>query len=134
MAGGRQHCSRRKFQQYYRSSFVFHPKQNIKFSVVLPPCSSDIHYYRLAPDIRHHCVTALCLVHPSPSHLISDQRLDVAEVCLGNMGNAKGAAAVRRAKAEEPEKEAAVAQVSVREGVCEREMAWPVSLIQHTHE
>ncbi len=35
----------------------------------------------------------------------------MAEVCLGNMGNAKGAAAVRRAKADEPEKEAAVAQV-----------------------
>ena len=71
MAGGRHHCSRRKFQQYYRSPFVFHRKQNIEFSVVLPPCSSDIHYYRLAPDIRHHCVTALCLVHPTLTPLRS---------------------------------------------------------------
>ena len=29
---------------------------------------------------------------------VKTKRLDVAEVCLGNMGNAKGAAAVRLAK------------------------------------
>jgi hypothetical protein len=42
--------------------------------------------------------------------------LDVAEVCLGHMGHARGAAAVRIAKAEIAELEARVASVCV----CER--------------
>ena len=42
---------------------------------------------------------------------VKSKRLDVAEVCLGNMGHARGAKAVREAK-EEPEKDAAVAMVA----------------------
>jgi intraflagellar transport protein 140 len=47
---------------------------------------------------------------------VKTQRLDVAEVCLGNMGNAKGAAAVRKAK-EEPEPAVAVAQLAIQLGL-----------------
>ena len=49
---------------------------------------------------------------------VKTKRLDVAEVCLGNMGHARGAAAVRRAK-EEPEPEAAVAAVAIQLGLLE---------------
>ena len=44
---------------------------------------------------------------------VRTRRLDVAEVCLGNMGNARGAKAVREAK-KEPEKEAQVAQLAIQ--------------------
>ena len=47
---------------------------------------------------------------------VKTKRLDVAEVCLSNMGNAKGAAAVRLAKLE-PEKEVAIAMVAIQLGL-----------------
>jgi intraflagellar transport protein 140 len=46
---------------------------------------------------------------------VKTKRLDVAEVCLGNMGYARGAAAVREAK-KEPEPEAAIAMVAIQLG------------------
>ena len=49
---------------------------------------------------------------------VKTKRLDVAEVCLGNMGHARGAAAVRLAK-NEPELEAAVGAVAVQLGLLE---------------
>lgn len=50
---------------------------------------------------------------------VKTKRLDVAEVCLGNMGHARGAKAVREAKANEPEHEARVAMVAVQLGLLE---------------
>ncbi|GMI07811.1 hypothetical protein TrVE_jg6403 [Triparma verrucosa] len=47
---------------------------------------------------------------------VKTKRLDVAEVCLGNMGHARGAAAVREAK-KEPEVEAAIAAVAIQLGL-----------------
>ncbi|CAM9220844.1 unnamed protein product, partial [Hapterophycus canaliculatus] len=47
---------------------------------------------------------------------VKTRRLDVAELCLGNMGHARGAAAVRLAKME-PEPEVAVAQVATQLGL-----------------
>lgn len=47
---------------------------------------------------------------------VKTKRLDVAEVCLGNMGHARGAAAVRLAK-KEPEVEAAIAAVAIQLGL-----------------
>jgi len=44
---------------------------------------------------------------------VKTKRLDVAEVCLGNMGNARGAKAVRESK-KEPEKEAQVAMLAIQ--------------------
>ncbi len=49
---------------------------------------------------------------------VKTKRLDVAEVCLGNMGHARGAAAVREAK-KEPEVEAAIAAVAIQLGLLE---------------
>jgi len=43
---------------------------------------------------------------------VKTKRMDVAEVCLGNMNNARGARAVREAK-QEPEPEVAVAAVAI---------------------
>ena len=48
---------------------------------------------------------------------VKTKRLDVAEVCLGNMEHASGAAAVRYTKEIEPEPEAAVAQVAIQLGM-----------------
>lgn len=47
---------------------------------------------------------------------VKTKRLDVSEVCLGNLGNAKGAMAVRLAK-NEPEKEVAVAMLAIQLGM-----------------
>jgi intraflagellar transport protein 140 len=44
---------------------------------------------------------------------VKTRRLDIAEVCLGNMGNARGAKAVRESK-KEPEKEAQVAMLAIQ--------------------
>lgn len=44
---------------------------------------------------------------------VKTKRLDVAEVCLGNMGNARGARAVRESKVH-PEKEAQVAMLAIQ--------------------
>lgn len=49
---------------------------------------------------------------------VKTKRLDVAEVCLGNMGHARGAKAVREAKAE-PELNACVAMVAIQLGLLE---------------
>ncbi|KAG3035550.1 hypothetical protein JG687_00000097 [Phytophthora cactorum] len=47
---------------------------------------------------------------------VKTKRLDVAEVCLGNMGHARGAAAVQEAK-KEPEIEVAIAMVAIQLGL-----------------
>lgn len=47
---------------------------------------------------------------------VKTKRLDVAEVCLGNMGHARGAAAVKAAK-EQPEKEVPIAMVAIQLGL-----------------
>ena len=49
---------------------------------------------------------------------VKTKRLDVAEVCLGNMGHARGARAVRLAK-NEPQVEAQIAMVAVQVGLLE---------------
>ena len=49
---------------------------------------------------------------------VKTKRLDVAEVCLGNMGHARGARAVRQAKSE-PQVEAQIAMVAVQVGLLE---------------
>lgn len=48
---------------------------------------------------------------------VKTKRLDVAEVCLGNMGYARGAAAVRVAKVTQAELEARIAQVAIQLGL-----------------
>ncbi|KAJ0403604.1 hypothetical protein ATCC90586_008757 [Pythium insidiosum] len=47
---------------------------------------------------------------------VKTKRLDVAEVCLGNMGHARGAAAVQSAK-QEPELEVPIAMVAIQLGL-----------------
>ncbi|XP_007528140.1 intraflagellar transport protein 140 homolog isoform X1 [Erinaceus europaeus] len=49
---------------------------------------------------------------------VKTQRLDVAKVCLGNMGHARGARALRQAE-EEPELEARVAMLAIQLGMLE---------------
>jgi intraflagellar transport protein 140 len=48
---------------------------------------------------------------------VKTKRLDVAEVCLGNMMHARGARAVREVKAKEPELEARVGMVAIQLGL-----------------
>jgi hypothetical protein len=69
---------------------------------------------------------------------VKSKRLDVAEVCFGNMGHSRGARAVRETKATEPELEASVAMVAIQLGllsdaarlyqVCVRPFFLPLSL------
>lgn len=47
---------------------------------------------------------------------VKTQRLDVAKVCLGNMGHARGARALREAE-REPELEARVAMLAIQLGM-----------------
>ena len=47
---------------------------------------------------------------------VKSRRLDVASVCLGNMGNARGAKALREAM-KEPELDAKVAVLSMQLGL-----------------
>lgn len=56
---------------------------------------------------------------------VKTQRLDVARVCLGHMGHAQGARALREAQ-QEPEPEARVAMLAVQLGmlVSETPLAW----------
>ncbi|XP_059572178.1 intraflagellar transport protein 140 homolog isoform X3 [Alligator mississippiensis] len=49
---------------------------------------------------------------------VKTQRLDVAKVCLGNMGHARGAKALREAE-REPEQEARVAMLAIQLGMLE---------------
>uniref|UniRef100_A0A8C9FMT0 Intraflagellar transport 140 n=1 Tax=Pavo cristatus TaxID=9049 RepID=A0A8C9FMT0_PAVCR len=49
---------------------------------------------------------------------VKTQRLDVAKICLGNMGHARGAKALREAE-QEPEQEARVAVLAVQLGMLE---------------
>lgn len=49
---------------------------------------------------------------------VKTQRLDVAKVCLGNMGHARGAKALREAE-QEPEQEARVAMLAIQLGMME---------------
>lgn len=55
---------------------------------------------------------------------VKTQRLDVAKICLGNMGHARGAKALREAECE-PEQEARVAVLAVQLGML-------VNLADHT--
>lgn len=48
---------------------------------------------------------------------VKTRRLDVATVCLGHMGHARGAWAVREAMRREPELEAQVAMLAVQLGL-----------------
>lgn len=50
---------------------------------------------------------------------VKTRRLDVARVCLGNMGNARAAKALKEAEAE-PEPEAQVAMLAVQLGMLVR--------------
>ena len=50
---------------------------------------------------------------------VKTKRLDVAEVCLGNMGHARGAKAVREAKATSQDPNACVAMVAIQLGLLE---------------
>lgn len=50
---------------------------------------------------------------------VKTRRLDVARVCLGNMGNARAAKALKSAEAE-PEPEAQVAMLAVQLGMLVR--------------
>jgi len=47
---------------------------------------------------------------------VKTQRLDVAKICLGNMGHARGAKALREAE-QEPEQEARVAVLAIQLGM-----------------
>lgn len=47
---------------------------------------------------------------------VKTQRLDVARICLGNMGHARGAKALREAE-REPEQEARVAVLAIQLGM-----------------
>lgn len=47
---------------------------------------------------------------------VKTQRLDVAKICLGNMGHARGAKALREAQ-QEPEQEARVAVLAIQLGM-----------------
>lgn len=47
---------------------------------------------------------------------VKTQRLDVAKICLGNMGHARGAKALREAE-QEPEEEARVAVLAIQLGM-----------------
>ncbi|ERE69163.1 putative intraflagellar transport protein, partial [Cricetulus griseus] len=53
---------------------------------------------------------------------VKTQRLDVAKVCLGNMGHARGARALREAE-REPELEARVAMLAIQLGMLAAEIA-----------
>lgn len=56
---------------------------------------------------------------------VKTQRLDVAKICLGNMGHARGAKALREAE-QEPEQEARVAVLAIQLGML-------VNPADHTH-
>ena len=70
-------------------------------------------------DEAHRAVKQIKSTHvwQNMAHMcVTTKRLDVAEVCLGNMGHARGARAVREAK-KEPEVEAQVAMVAIQLGL-----------------
>ena len=48
---------------------------------------------------------------------VKTKRLDVAALCLGNMGHARGAKALRKAMAEEPQMDAQVAMLALQLGM-----------------
>jgi intraflagellar transport protein 140 len=80
----------------------------------------DFSFHLTAGDMdRAYAAVRLMRAHSvweNMAHMcIKTKRLDVAEVCLGNMGHARGAAALRRAKLE-PEKDVCVAAVAIQLG------------------
>ncbi|KAG5176880.1 putative intraflagellar transport protein 140 [Tribonema minus] len=82
----------------------------------------DFSYYLTVGDMDHAYAAVRLIRSPSVwenmAHMcVKTKRLDVAEVCLGNMGYARGAAAVRLAKEHEPELEARIAQVAIQLGL-----------------
>ena len=66
---------------------------------------------------------------------VKSERLDVAMVCLGNMGHARGARALRRAMATEPEKKVHVAIFALHLGliVCDLyfQLHLPICKLKH---
>lgn len=57
---------------------------------------------------------------------VKTHRLDVARVCLGNMGNARAAKAVKDAEAE-PEPEAQVAMLAIQLGMLVRQVNYLIN-------
>lgn len=66
---------------------------------------------------------------------VKSRRLDVARVCLGNMGNARAARALREAE-KEPEVEAQVAVLATQLGMLVRRHdnnIYPLYFIENSH-
>ncbi|ELW67792.1 Intraflagellar transport protein 140 like protein [Tupaia chinensis] len=63
---------------------------------------------------------------------VKTRRLDVAKVCLGNMGHARGARALREAE-QEPEVEARVAVLAIQLGMLGQEHHAGVSTVRGSH-
>lgn len=82
-------------------------------------------YLLKSPSFKGDTVTTLFFFPVSHSEAVWEnmarmcvktQRLDVAKICLGNMGHARGAKALREAE-QEPEQEARVAMLAVQLGM-----------------
>lgn len=82
-------------------------------------------YLLKSPSLKGDAVTTLLFLPISHSEAVWEnmarmcvktQRLDVAKICLGNMGHARGAKALREAE-QEPEQEARVAMLAVQLGM-----------------
>ncbi|NXW04856.1 IF140 protein, partial [Fregetta grallaria] len=93
------------------------------FHALLFPCILPAQY----PSLTGDTVTALLFFPISHSEAVWEnmarmcvktQRLDVAKICLGNMGHARGAKALREAE-QEPEQEARVAVLAIQLGMLE---------------
>jgi intraflagellar transport protein 140 len=69
------------------------------------------------PECARHTPSSRAQVWENMAYMcVKTRRLDVAEVCLGHMGFARGAASVRLARVE-PEPEARIAAVAVQLGL-----------------
>jgi intraflagellar transport protein 140 len=80
-------------------------------------------------DEAHHAVRLIKSpsVWENMAHMcVKTKRLDVAEICFGHMGHARGAAAIRAAKFEDVESEARIAAVCIS---VQRDNSWFLPLI-----
>ncbi|KAK2533522.1 hypothetical protein Q9233_004736 [Columba guinea] len=109
--------------------FPEHELEAGKCPVVFPfALFSFLAFYLLkSPSLKGDTVTTLFFFPVSHSEAVWEnmarmcvktQRLDVAKICLGNMGHARGAKALREAE-QEPEQEARVAMLAVQLGMLE---------------
>lgn len=97
------------------------PVSRLKHSVVFPGL---IHPWQKSfPYVTAPYVTVILLAFCSEAvwenmarMCVKTQRLDVAKVCLGNMGHARGARALREAE-QEPEQEAKVTMLAIQLGM-----------------